>query len=512
MSKKVVLIILDGWGEGKKDESNPIHTANPENINRLRNDFPLGFLQASGISVGLPWGETGNSEVGHLNLGAGKIIYQYFPRIDIAINDGSFFTNPAILKSFEHAQKNNSSVNIVGMISKGNVHSAMEHLEALTKAAKERKVNFNLHLFTDGRDSPPKSAMELLSQLMDIDSLASLSGRFYAMDRDNQWKRTEMVYNLLLGQGQSIPKEGIKDHIQKTYDKNLNDEYVEPVLIGEKRPIKDNDSIIFFNFREDRMKQLVSAFITDEFSNFERKKLNNLQATTMTSYDDDFNTDVAFPPEEIKNPLGKVLSETGNSQFRIAETQKYPHITYFFNGLREEPFKNEFRVLVPSKQNFRPAENPEMMAKEITNRLVASIEEGVFDFTLANFANPDMIAHTGDYNATVEAIKIVDEQIKKIADACLNKGVTLIITSDHGNAERLFNPFTGEIETQHDPNPVPIILVDKDFERKKSEEEADMLVKTPIGVLADVAPTVLELMEISQPKEMTGKSLLKFLL
>lgn len=515
MSKKVVLVILDGWGEGPRDESNPIYSANPENIIYLKNNFPLGFLQASGISVGLPWAETGNSEVGHLNLGAGKIVYQYFPRISISIQNGSFFKNPALLKSFEHAKKNNSSVNLVGLLSKGSVHSSLDHLNALVKFAKDSGVKFNLHLFTDGRDSPPNSAIELLSELSEggRENTASLSGRFYAMDRDGQWKRTEMVYNLLLGEGKTIQKENMEAHVKETYAKNLNDEYVEPVLVGEKRPIQDNDSIIFFNFREDRMKQIASAFILKDFDKFNRKLLNNnLQITTMTPYDDGFKVDVAFPPEKIENPLGKVLSDAGKNQFRISETQKYPHITYFFNGLREEPFKNEFRVLIPSKQSFRPAENPEMMAPEITNRLIQSIDEGVFDFTLVNFPNPDMIAHTGDYNATVEAVKIIDKQIGKIADMCLNKGVALIITSDHGNAERLFNPQTGEVETQHDPNPVPIILVDKEFEKQKNEAEIESLVKTPIGVLADVAPTVLELMGIPQPPEMTGRSLLNLLL
>jgi 2,3-bisphosphoglycerate-independent phosphoglycerate mutase len=515
MSKKVVLAILDGWGEGPKNSSNPIHSANLENINNLRNNYPLGFIQASGISVGLPWGEVGNSEVGHLNLGAGKIVYQYFPRISMAINDGSFFQNPALLKSVEHAKKNNSALNLVGLLSKGSVHSSLEHLNALIKFAKESEVQkTNIHLITDGRDSPPSSAMELLSKLPEgaLDNVASLSGRFYAMDRDNQWKRTEMAYNVLLGNGKNIPKENIEAHLKETYAKNLNDEYIEPVLIGEKRPVQSNDAIIFFNFREDRMKQIVGSFILDDFNNFPRTKLDNLQITTLTPYDNDFKVDVAFPPEKIENPLGKVLSDAGKSQFRITETQKYPHITYFFNGLKEEPFQNEYRVLIPSKQIFRQAEDPEMMAPEITNRLIQAIDEGVFDFTLVNFPNPDMIAHTGDYNATVKAVKTVDEQIKKIADICLARGVSLIITSDHGNAERLFNPLTGEPETQHDPNPVPFILVDKNYEKKKTEEDIAYLAKMPIGVLADVAPTVLELMEIPQPKEMTGHSLMHLLL
>jgi 2,3-bisphosphoglycerate-independent phosphoglycerate mutase len=320
MSKKVVLAILDGWGEGPKNSSNPIHSANLENINNLRNNYPLGFIQASGISVGLPWGEVGNSEVGHLNLGAGKIVYQYFPRISMAINDGSFFQNPALLKSVEHAKKNNSALNLVGLLSKGSVHSSLEHLNALIKFAKESEVQkTNIHLITDGRDSPPSSAMELLSKLPEgaLDNVASLSGRFYAMDRDNQWKRTEMAYNVLLGNGKNIPKENIEAHLKETYAKNLNDEYIEPVLIGEKRPVQSNDAIIFFNFREDRMKQIVGSFILDDFNNFPRTKLDNLQITTLTPYDNDFKVDVAFPPEKIENPQGKVLSDAGKSPFRI---------------------------------------------------------------------------------------------------------------------------------------------------------------------------------------------------
>lgn len=512
MRKKrpLILIILDGWGIGAADESNPIHVVKPQNIDYLKKNFPAGILQASGISVGLPWGEEGNSEVGHLNLGAGKIIYQYYPQITLAIRDQSFFKNDVLRKAFARARENNSTVNLVGLLSEGNVHSSLEHLKALILLAEKEKVaTVNLHLFSDGRDSRPNSVLELLSNLPK-DRLASLSGRFYAMDRDNHWERTEKVYNVLTGNGPVV--EDIEVHVKKTYAKNLNDEYIEPALISPgARPIKNNDSIIFFNFREDRMKQLVSCFGSG-FGKFPVKPLSNIYIATMTPYDDKFKFPIAFFPEKIENPLGKIWADNSRTQLRIAETQKYPHVTYFFNGLREEPFQNEYRVLIPSLPISRPEEKPEMRAAEITNRLVESISEGVFDLILANFANPDMIAHTGNYKASLEAVRVIDEQIGKIFETCLKSNAFLIITSDHGNIERVFNPQTGLPETHHDPNPVPIYLVAKEFQREKTENEVKESEQRGIGILADVAPTILELVSIPKPKEMTGQSLLKSLI
>ncbi|MDP3015342.1 MAG: 2,3-bisphosphoglycerate-independent phosphoglycerate mutase [bacterium] len=516
MSKRtVVLIVLDGWGMGRPDESNPIHVVNPQNINYLKANFPSGTLQASGISVGLPWGEEGNSEVGHLNLGAGKIIYQNYPRISLAIHDKSFFENPALKTAFEHSKKNNSAVNLVGLLSEGNVHSSFEHLLALIDFAKKEGVKINLHLFTDGRDSRPDSALELLAKLPkeDFVRLSSLSGRFYAMDREKHWDRTQKTYSVLTGDGPTT--DNIETHIKKTYERKFNDEFVEPVSlispISPIGPIKDNDSIIFFNFREDRMKQIASAFIDKNFRNFPVKNFNNLYVAAMVQYDDDFNVPIAFPPKKIETCLGKILAEREKNQLRIAETQKYPHITYFFNGMREEPFKNEYRILIPSKTIIRQDEHPEMMANEITTRIIESIGESAFDFILANYANPDMIAHTGNYEACIKAVEIIDEQIGKITKAILESNAVLIITSDHGNMERVFNPLTGEPETQHDPNPVPIYLVAKEYMRPRTGIEIRQSERESVGVLADITPTVLELLGIPKPKEMTGRSLLSFL-
>jgi 2,3-bisphosphoglycerate-independent phosphoglycerate mutase len=513
MSKRtVILVVLDGWGIGRADESNAIHVVNPQNINYLKANFPAGVLQASGISVGLPWSEEGNSEVGHLNLGAGRIIYQYYPRITLAIREGDFFNNQALKAAFEHAKKNNSAVNLVGLLSGGNVHSSLEHLLALIEFAKKEKVDkLNFHLFTDGRDSPPESAMDLLAKLPKETKLASLSGRFYGMDREGHWDRTQKAYAVLVGEGPTT--ENIEDHLKKAYGRKLTDEFVEPVLIGpENRGIKDNDAVIFFNFREDRIRQITAAFVDKQFKNFPVKSFSNLYVATMTKYDDSFKVPVAFQPEKIEVCLAKVLQDNGKSQVRIAETQKYPHITYFFNGMREEPFKNEYRILVPSRTIVRQEEQPQMMAAEITTRALESIAENVFDFILINYANPDIIAHTGNYEACLQAVRVVDEQIGKLIKVVLEYNAILIVTSDHGNIERIFNPLTGVAETQHDPSPVPIYLVAKEFQRQKTQEEIIQSEKINTGILADVAPTILELMGIPKPKEMTGQSLLKSLI
>ncbi|MEE8131604.1 MAG: 2,3-bisphosphoglycerate-independent phosphoglycerate mutase [Candidatus Paceibacterota bacterium] len=512
MSKRtVILAILDGWGIGRQNESNPIFIAKPSNINYIKSNFPAGALQASGIAVGLPWGEEGNSEVGHLNLGGGKIIYQNYPRITLTIRDSTFFKNKILREVFEHAKKNNSQVNFIGLLSKGNIHSSFEHLEALLKFAEQEGLSgrVNLHLITDGRDSPPQSAIELLRRLQK-DKLASIAGRYYAMDRDKHWDRTKKAYQVLVGEGSSI--DDFESHIKNTYQKNLNDEYVEPVLIGpesKNRGIKENDAVIFFNFREDRMRQIVEPFINSNFAQFPIKNFSNLHIATMISYDDRFKALVIFQSKKIENPLSRVLADNQKSQFRVAETEKYAHITYFFNGQKEVPFKNEYRILIPSQKVIRYDEHPEMMAAEITNRIIGAIEDKGFDFILANYANPDMVAHTGNYQAAIQAIKVIDEEIGKVKEVVLKQNAILIITSDHGNIERMFNPLTGVPETKHDPNPVPVYLVAKEYERSKSKSEIYKSESKTIGILADIAPTILELMDIPKPKEMTGISLLK---
>lgn len=515
MSKRtVILIVLDGWGIGPKDASNAIYAANPKNISQLKANFPSGALQASGIAVGLPWGEEGNSEVGHLNMGAGKVIYQNYPKITLAIRDNSFFQNKILKEIFERAKKNNSAVNFVGLLTEANIHASLEHLEALIKFGQdENSPKINLHLITDGRDSPPQSAFDLLKRIPFSEKvkLASIAGRYYAMDRDKYWDRTQKYYSAVTGEGILI--DDLENHFNQTYQKGLNDEYILPALFGpEKNFIKDNDSVLFFNFREDRMRQIIESFINKKFDKFPIKNFSNLHIATLTEYDKNFETPVAFPPETVDNPLGKILADNGKNQLRIAETEKYAHITYFFNGEKESPFESEYRVLIPSIAEVRHDAHPEMRAKEIADRVMTAMEEESYDFILVNFANADMVAHTGNYEAAVSAIKIVDEQIGRISKTVLEQDDILIITSDHGNAERLFNPKTGEPETKHDPNPVPVYLIANEFKREKNLKEIENSEATPIGLLSDIAPTILELMKIQQPKEMTGQSLIKFLI
>jgi len=512
MRKTIVLMILDGWGEGEQNESNPIYVVNPRTINSLKYSFPCGLLQASGIAVGLPWNEEGNSEVGHLTLGAGRIIYQNYPRITLSIKNGSFFQNPALLGAYEHAKKNNSRVHIVGLLAAPStyVHSSLDHLLALIKFAHQEQVNYDLHLFTDGRDSPPYSSLEIIKSLgEEAKNIASLSGRYFSMDRAKHWDRTFKAYKVLIGESNLI--ENYEEQIRIIHQK-FSDEYIEPILIGPtNRGIKDNDSIIFFNFREDRMRQIVEPFVNKDFKEFPIKQFQNLYIATMINYRDDFKVNIAFPPEKVENPLGKILADNGKIQLRLAETEKYAHVTYFFNNLIEQPFENEFRILIPSRMDLKPDEHPEMRAKEITDRLIQAIEEKAFDFILVNYANPDIIAHTGNYEATKKVIDIIDEVVGEIVKVVLDQDAILILTADHGNIEKMFDPFTGEIETKHNNNPVPFYLIGKDFQRPKDKLQAEKEAKDIIGVLADVAPTILELLNLVSPSQMTGQSLLKYL-
>lgn len=517
MRRTIALLILDGWGVGRKDFTNPIHEVKPKNINYIKTHYWAGSLQAAGIAVGLPWGEEGNSEVGHLTLGAGKVLYQHFPRISLAIKSGEFFKHPVFLNLFDHVKKNNSSLNLIGLLTEGNVHASFEHLAALIKLAAQNNVSkVNLHLISDGRDSPPNSLLGLIERLkkvideFKVGRLATISGRFYAMDRDEHWDRIQKAYKAMIGEG--TPIQNLEETIKKEYQKGLNDEFIEPIIIGpEINAISDNDAIFFFNFREDRMKEIVEIFISPTFDKFPIKSFKNLQVATMTSYSDKFQVPVAFPPQFVEEPLGKVLAENQKIQLRVAETEKYAHVTYFFNGLRERPFDNEYRILFPSKNVARHDEYPEMMAREISTRVIESINEGSFDFILANFANPDMIAHTGNYDAALRAISVVDEEIGKILKAVLDKNAILIITSDHGNVEQMLSPLSGILETKHDINPVPIYLIGKEFEKLKDEKFAEECEKKVIGLLSDVAPTILDLMGLTKPKEMTGQSLINIL-
>lgn len=509
--RPLVMAILDGWGIGKSNSANPIATANPKNINYVRHTYPAGALQASGIAVGLPWGENGDSEVGHLTLGAGKVLYQHYPRISLAIKDRSFFKNKALLDAFAHAKKNNSQLHIMGLLGKSNIHSSFKHLESLLEFTRNERVeNVSVHVFTDGRDSPQKEAPNLIAALPQ-GLVASVSGRFFAMDRDLHWERTSRVYNMLTGAEESMTKENnIPQILSSSYERGLTDEFVEPTLVQPNRKIKDRDSIVFFNFREDSMKQLVEMFINPGTGGKHIIPMG-LHITTFTNYSNKLDLPVAFSHDTVTNPLGKILADSGRVQLRIAETEKYAHVTYFFNGLVEPPFKNEYRVLIPSKNVARHDDYPKMMASEITTRVVSAVSEGVYDFILVNYANADTLGHTGNFDAAVKGVLAVDEQVGLLMKIVLEHSGTLVITADHGNVEHMVNLQTGLPETTHDPSPVPIYVVTNGYERNKTEEVAKQIENGNIGILSDVAPTILELMGIPIPPDMTGISLLRLL-
>ncbi|MCL5006535.1 MAG: 2,3-bisphosphoglycerate-independent phosphoglycerate mutase [Patescibacteria group bacterium] len=510
MSKRtLVLAVLDGWGIGKMSRVNAIYAAQPENFNRIRHTYPGGTLQASGIAIGLPWGEEGNSEVGHITLGAGKVIYQHYPRISLAIKDGSFYKNEVLLKAFSQSAINRTAVNIIGLLTEANVHASLEHLTALLDLAKaQNAAKVNIHLFTDGRDGPLKGGADLLAkvgnqiQSFPAAKISSLSGRYFGMDRDSHLDRTKAAYDAIVGNIKPSSDLNPVRYADLSYARGTTDEYLTPALFDADRAAKPGDSFIFFNFREDRMRQITEMFL--------KNWPPGSYFCSFTEYNPQFQIPAAFPQEKITNPLGRVLSDNRLVQLRLAETEKYAHVTYFFNGLREEPFPNEYRVLIPSISLARPDEHPEMRAEEITARAVSALtEEKIYDFLLINYANPDIIAHTGNYDATVAAIKEVDKQIGTLSQAVLANNGILIVTADHGNAETLIDPQTGLPETKHNPSPVPFYVIVRGWERNKTEEQAAAIEGESIGVLSDVAPTILELMGIPKPAEMTGVSLIR---
>ena len=517
--KKVALIILDGWGVKEEANGNAIVKASTPNMDALEKFYPNTILQASGMAVGLPWNKMGNSEVGHLTLGAGKTVYQNLPKVSMSIQDRSFFENEALLKTIKHIDNNESSnIHLMGMLSDGGVHSHLDHIYALLELLKENSVDSKrvfLHIFTDGRDTNPRSGVKFVSKLIENmeeenwpGKIASITGRYYAMDRNENWDRTKLAYYCLVnsvGIRESDPVEAL----EKYYLENITDEFIKPTLIVDKEgnftPIKEGDSVMFFNIREDRARQLSKAFVLDEFESFDRgDKLRNLCFTTMIEYEKGLPTNVVFPSQDIDCPLGKVISDAGMKQLRVAETEKYAHVTYFFNGGREKPFENEFRTLIPSQTVAQYDSVPKMSAKAITEEIIREMESNKFSFILANYANSDMVGHTGNYKAAIEGIEFVDECVGRLYKAAMENNFSLIITADHGNAEEMINPRTGEKLTEHTTNPVPFIIVDKKFARER-EYEMDKKIG---GMLSDVAPTVLEILEIDQPEEMTGRSLL----
>ena len=508
MNKRVLLCIMDGWGISDGEEKyDATKLAHPVNVPRLEKEEKFIRIKADGENVGLPAGQMGNSEVGHLNLGAGRIVYQDLSRINNAIKDGSFFKNEKFLASVEHVKKYNSALHIYGLVSTGGVHSSLDHILALIQfAAQNGLTKFYVHAFLDGRDTPPTSACEYLQTVEDelkkynLPPVATVVGRYYIMDRDNRWDRVEKGYNaLLFGEGEKANSavEGVK----KSYENGITDEFVLPIVVGgEESRIHDNDAIIFFNFRPDRAREITKAINFSDFDGFNRKKvLKNILYTTMTSYDASFNFPVAFPKEKLINILGDVLEANGINQFRTAETEKYAHVTFFFNGGIDEPQAHETRVLVPSPKVATYDMQPQMSAPEVCENVLKAVNDSKYQFILVNFANPDMVGHTGVIEAATKACKVVDECVGKIADECKKNGVVMLLTADHGNSETMFNVETGKPHTAHTTNEVPFVLINapKEFELKQT------------GKLCDVAPTVLQLLGLKQPEEMTGSTLIR---
>lgn len=539
MNGPLVLVILDGWGIAPESPGNAVKLAKTPNLDAFWAGFPHTQLLASGESVGLPKNEPGNSETGHLNLGAGRIVYQDLPRINLSIADGSFFKNQAFLKAFSHVRREKSNLHLLGLVGSGGVHSSLEHLYAFLRLSADQKIkDVYLHLFTDGRDSPPASALIYINQIeeelkvLGLGKIASISGRYYALDRDNRWERIQKVYDALtLGIGERA--QSSQDAIKNSYQKRIFDEFINPTIIVNKenqpiKLIKDNDAVIFLNFRIDRPRELTKAFVLEDFEKyfpkrasfdpyaeryghkqfeeigeiktFKRKKiLKNLFFVIMTKYEDNLPVEVAFPQIKVELTLARVLSTDGKRQFHIAETEKYPHISNFFDGLATKPFSQEEWAEVSSPKVATYDLKPEMSAEEVTNQFLKRFQTGLYSFALINFANPDMVAHTGNLNATIKACEITDYFLGKIVKKVLAHNGTAIVTADHGNAERLINLETGEIDTEHSANPVPFILINKSLTGKGET--------LPQGFLADVAPTILNIFKITIPNLMTGNVL-----
>lgn len=518
MYKPVVLTILDGWGLGKNDKNNAITQANTPTIQKLNAFYPCVALQASGISVGLPWGEMGNSEVGHITLGAGKIVYQSMPRITMDIQIGTFFKNPAFLEAMKNAKNNDSALHLMGLVGQGGVHSYIDHLYALLEMARDQKIDrVFIHLFTDGRDSSPVSGFESVHELQKrlrgygIGKIASICGRYFAMDRNNNWDRIEKTYNLLTkGVGEQIADPA--QYLQESYSQKVFDEYIKPaIVVRDGKPIatiQDGDSVIFFNFREDRARQLTKAFVLPGFMKFKKDFFKKLTFVAMTQYEESIPVIVAYPPIAIKESLGKIISDRNLPQLRIAETEKFAHVTYFFNGGEEKSFPGEDRIIVPSVTTDRFDNAPQMSADTITEKVIAAIAENKYAFILINYANADIVGHTGNQAATIQAIETIDRNLQRLIPAVLAKNGCLLITADHGNAEELKNAQTGEIDTEHSTNPVPLWFVTADNHYSAPKKERDLSVS---GLLSDVAPTILDLLDVPKPQEMTGESLLSML-
>lgn len=510
MGKKLTaLMILDGFGERSKSEGNAIAISGVPGITALRNEYPNTLIGASGMSVGLPDGQMGNSEVGHLNIGAGRIVYQELTRITKDIKDGGFFENETLKSAMDNVKTRGSKLHAYGLISDGGVHSHLDHLYALLKMAKQNGLTeVYVHCFMDGRDVPPDSGKAYIQQLeanmkeIGIGKIATVMGRYYAMDRDNRFERVQKAYDAMV-YGQGLMADSAEQAMQQSYDKAEMDEFVLPTVITENgkaiAKIEANDSVVFFNFRPDRAREITRTLTQEDFDAFERT-LFPLYYVCMTQYDKTFkNVKVAYKPQTLENTLGEYLAKNDKTQFRIAETEKYAHVTFFFNGGVEKPNEGEDRYLIPSPKVATYDLKPEMSAFEVTDEAVKQIESGNYDVMILNFANPDMVGHTGVLDAAVKAVTVVDECTTKVVDAILKAGGEVIITADHGNSEKMVDENGGPF-TAHTVGDVPLIMVGERYKNAQLRDD---------GILADIAPTLLEMMGLPKPDEMTGKSMIK---
>ena len=511
-NKLTMLMILDGFGDNPRFDGNGVKLANIPNIRKIFAEYPTTKIAASELAVGLPEGQMGNSEVGHTNIGAGRVIYQELTRITKSIQDGDFFSNEELVSAFENCKNNNTKLHILGLLSDGGVHSHQEHLYGLLEMAK--KMDFKdvyVHCFLDGRDTAPQSAkgyveaLENKMQELGVGKIASLSGRFYAMDRDKRWERVEKAYNALV-RGEGNKNTSSVDAVQKSYDEGVTDEFVVPTVIEEngapRATISNNDSVIFFNFRPDRAREITRTIVDKDFSDFATEKLD-LTFVCFTNYDETMpNVKIAFKKEAIVNTYGEVISKNGGKQLRIAETEKYAHVTFFFNGGEEKQYEGEDRILVPSPKVETYDMQPEMSAYQVCGKVVDSIYSGNYNTIILNFANPDMVGHTGSLEAVVKALEAVDTCVGKILKAIKDVHGNLLMTADHGNCEVMVNYETGKPHTAHTTNLVPLsVVTDKGMDIKLKPEG--------VGRLCDLAPTMLELLEIEKPAEMTGESLIE---
>ncbi|MEK9156321.1 MAG: 2,3-bisphosphoglycerate-independent phosphoglycerate mutase [Patescibacteria group bacterium] len=511
--KPLLLCILDGWGLAPDWGGNAISQAKTPNFSKAWKSYASTSILASGDAVGLPTNAPGNSEAGHLNIGAGRVIHQDITLIDSQIDGGAFFSNARIIKAIEHAKENHSGIHLIGLLSKTGTHSHIRHLYALLVMMRQKDFRrVYIHLFSDGRDSEPTAGLNMAKEVeakiaeIGIGRIASVGGRFYGMDRDNRWGRLARAYNLLVkGEGNAFPS--IESAFRTSYDQGITDEFIEPRLIASKTEsrvtIGDNDTVIIFNFRGDRVRQITQAFLDDKVPAFpDRLKLKNIHLATFVIYDENPHSAQVFSPEKINNPLAKVWSARGLRQFHTAETEKYPHVTYFFNGGVEKPFPGEDRLLIPSPRHVKTYDYlPEMSATKVTNSLLFAIKSNVYDCLVVNFANPDMVGHSGNLGATVQAVEHVDKCLGPILAEIINHDGTALIFADHGNAEQMINPETGEADTEHTTNPVPFIVVGNRSYNQKIKVQND-------GILASIAPTALDLAGLPKPEEMHNASLL----